>query len=101
MDELTLNFTEGDPMIVDVEGSIDTVTAPDFQKAIEEKIDEGVKNFIIDMTACRYVSSAGLRAIVSLQKRLLDSGSIVYRGVAPEVMEVFEITGFNHILTFA
>ena len=52
------------------------------------------------MAACDLVSSAGLRVIVAMQKRAATGGSLVFRNVVPEVMEVFQMTGFDKILTF-
>ena len=52
------------------------------------------------MSKCEFVSSAGLRVIVAMQKRAATGGSLVFRSVVPDVMDVFTMTGFDNILTF-
>ena len=87
------------PVTVLVEGRIDTNTAPDFTAYVDKLVDHGITDMVVDLSACDFVSSAGLRAIVALQKRLFD-GSLVFTGVSDEIMDVFTMTGFDKILTF-
>ena len=65
-----------------------------------ELFENGKLDIIVDMTECDFVSSAGLRVIVAMQKRVVNNGSLVFRGVQSDVMDVFEMTGFSKILTF-
>ncbi len=88
------------PTTVLVEGRIDTNTAPEFSAYTDKLVDHGITDIVVDLSGCDFVSSAGLRAIVALQKRLFD-GRLVFTGVAPEIMNVFEMTGFDKILEFA
>ena len=80
-----------------IEGRLDTTTAPTLEKTINEKLD-GVTELILDMNQLTYVSSAGLRVLLSSQKKMNKIGTMKLIGVCEEVMEVFEMTGFVDIL---
>lgn len=88
---------EGDKLVVVVEGRLDTTTAIDFEKAFEETL-VGVSDLVLDMNGLEYISSAGLRVLLKLQKRMLYQGKMTLVGVNENVMEVLEITGFLGIL---
>lgn len=81
-----------------ISGRLDTTTAPDLDKAVNEDI-EGTTDLVLDFNAVEYVSSAGLRVILGAQKKMQKVGSMKLTGVCEEVMEVFEMTGFSDILT--
>ena len=91
---------EGTPTVIALEGRLDTNTAPELEEFAGELYAKDVSDITVDMSACDFVSSAGLRVIVAMQKRAAAGGSLVFRGVAPEVMDVFQMTGFDKILTF-
>ena len=91
---------EGAPFIFALEGRLDTNTSPQLEEYAGDLYGKGVSDIVVDMSKCDFVSSAGLRVIVAMQKRAATGGSLVFRGVVPEVMEVFEMTGFDKILTF-
>ena len=80
-----------------IEGRLDTTTAPTLEKTIDEIID-GIKELILDMNQLTYVSSAGLRILLSTQKKMSKIGNMKLIGVCEDVMEVFEMTGFVDIL---
>ena len=82
---------------LELEGRLDTMTAPALDKAINEEIGE-VSNLVLDMQGLEYISSAGLRVLLSAQKKMQKVGSMKVRNVCAEVMEVFEMTGFADIL---
>lgn len=88
---------EGDKLVVVVEGRLDTTTAIDFEKAFEETL-VGVSELVLDMNGLEYISSAGLRVLLKLQKRMVYQGKMTLIGVNENVMEVLEITGFLGIL---
>ena len=85
-------------MVAEVKGRLDTATAPDLEKELKESLDS-VTELILDFSELEYVSSAGLRVILSMQKIMSKQGSMVIRGVNDVVMEIFEVTGFADILT--
>ena len=82
---------------ITVAGRLDTITAPMLDKTINEDIKD-VKNLILDIKDVTYVSSAGLRVLLSAQKKMQKIGSMKVKNVCAEVMEVFEMTGFADIL---
>ena len=84
--------------VVELVGRLDTTTAPSLEKMLNEDIGES-KNLIFDFKGLEYISSAGLRVLLSAQKRMQKIGSMKVINVCEEVMEVFEITGFADILT--
>ena len=88
---------DNDLLTMTLEGRLDTITAPDFQKRFEEEAD-GVRSLVLDCTELTYVSSAGLRVLLTIRKSL--TGDLCLKQVSPTVMEVLEITGFADILTF-
>ena len=80
-----------------IEGRLDTTTAPSLEKVINE-LPANVTELKLDMNQLAYVSSAGLRVLLSAQKKMNKIGSMKLTGVCEEVMEVFEMTGFADIL---
>ena len=87
---------DGAKLTMTVEGSIDTVTAPELQAAIDEQID-GISNIIMDCKDLAYISSAGLRVLLTARKSI--QGDLILNNVTPSVQDVLEITGFVDILT--
>lgn len=83
--------------VLKIEGRLDTVTAPALDKSINEDIGD-TKNLVLDVNGMEYISSAGLRVLLSAQKKMQKIGSMKVVGVCDEVMEVFEMTGFADIL---
>ena len=83
--------------IVKIVGRLDTITAPALDKTINEDIGDK-KNLVLDVKGMEYISSAGLRVLLTAQKKMQKIGSMKVTGVCEEVMEVFEMTGFADIL---
>ena len=83
---------------IEITGRLDTTTAPALENAINENLDS-IKALILDLKSLEYISSAGLRVLLSAQKKMQQIGSMKVINVCEEVMEVFEITGFADILT--
>ena len=95
---MTIEMKKTDAEIVlTVSGRLDTVTAPVLDKTIGEEIPENA-NLVLDLKELAYISSAGLRVLLSAQKRMQKRGAMKLKNVCEEVMEVFEITGFADIL---
>lgn len=82
---------------IEIVGRLDTTTAPALDKTINEDVGE-VKNLVFDFKGLEYISSAGLRVLLSAQKKWQKIGSMKVINVCDDVMEVFEITGFADIL---
>ena len=83
--------------IIEAVGRLDTTTAPMLDKTINEDI-EGTKDLVLDLKGIEYISSAGLRVLLSAQKKMQSVGSMKVKNVCEAVMEVFEMTGFADIL---
>ena len=84
-------------LIIEITGRLDTTTAPALEKAINDNLGTN-ESLIIDFKNLEYISSAGLRVLLSAQKKLQQSGAMKLKNVCEEVMDVFEITGFADIL---
>lgn len=91
----TLN---GNELLVAVEGRLDTTTAPQLEENVRSSID-GISSLVFDFEKLEYISSAGLRVLLAMQKIMNKQGSMTIRNVNETVMEVFEVTGFVDILT--
>lgn len=85
-------------MTVMVEGRVDTTTAPALEREIKANV-EGITELVMDFSGVTYISSAGLRVLLSAQKVMNKQGSMVIKGANDDVKEIFEVTGFCDILT--
>ena len=95
---MTINKQQnGSTLTIAVEGRLDTTTAPDLEKEIKTGLD-GVTELIMDFEKLDYISSAGLRVLLSAQKLMSKQGSMKVIHVNDMVNEVFEVTGFSDIL---
>ena len=90
---------EGKPYVFALIGRLDTNTSPQLDEFAGALSNKGIVEVVVDMAQCEFVSSAGLRVIVAMQKRATVKGSLIFRNVVPEVMDVFLMTGFDKILT--
>ena len=86
-----------DATVIELVGRLDTTTAPALDKTIAEDIGD-TKNLVLDIKDLEYISSAGLRVLLSAQKKMQKIGSMKVINVCEAVMEVFEMTGFADIL---
>ncbi len=77
---------------------MDTSTAPELEAKVKASI-EGTENLIFDFTELDYISSAGLRVLLSALKMMNKQGKMIITNVGESVQEIFEITGFSDILT--
>lgn len=97
---MTINkWQDGTTLVVAPEGRIDTATAPILEKELKESIDDSVKDLTLDFSKITYISSAGLRVLLTTNKLMLKKGSMKVTNVDSTVMEILEVTGFNEILT--
>ena len=81
-----------------ITGRLDTSTAPKLEAELKTSYD-GVTELVFDLANLEYISSAGLRVLLSAQKTMNKQGSMKVTNVCEEIMEIFEITGFTDILT--
>lgn len=95
--EIIKNLTDG-KLEVALEGRLDTTTSPLLEKELKESID-GITELVLDFKKLEYISSAGLRVVLSAQKAMNKQGKMTIRNVCEDIMEIFEITGFADILS--
>ena len=96
-----LNITknqEGEKLTVALEGRLDTTTAPELEGALNESLT-GIQALTLDFEKLNYISSAGLRVLLSAQKTMNGRDGMTLIHVGEAISEIFEVTGFSDILT--
>ncbi len=88
----------GNELNIMLSGRLDTATAPVLEAELKQCLD-GKSALTLDFSELEYISSAGLRVLLSTQKIMNKQGSMTVKNVNESIMEVFEITGFCDILT--
>lgn len=88
----------GNTLEIKLTGRLDTVTSPQLEEKLKKEL-EGVINLQFDFAELEYISSAGLRVLLTASKKMKKQGKMEIHHVNEEVMEVFTITGFADILT--
>jgi len=96
---MDINFaTRDDWTIVTVEGRLDTISAPDFESRVQDRIADGETRFVIDLSKLEYISSAGLRSILVAGKiTAATGGQLCCCGLHGVVQKVFEVSGFTSL----
>lgn len=95
---MTINKTLNDKELsIVLIGRLDTTTAPQLEAELKKSLD-GINSLIMDFANLEYISSAGLRVLLSAQKVMNKQGEMVIRHVNETILEVFEVTGFSDIL---
>lgn len=96
---LTVNKNKQDTnLTLEIIGRVDTTTSPQLESVMEQSLD-GITNLVLDLSGLEYMSSAGLRVLLMVQKKMNTQGSMKLVNVSDDIMEIFEITGFVDILT--
>ena len=88
----------GNALEIAVEGRLDTMTAPELEAELGKSLDSA-ETLTLDFSKLEYISSAGLRVLLSAQKRMMKQGEMKVTHVSETIMEIFEVTGFSDILT--
>lgn len=91
----TLNATE---LTLALDGRLDTASAPVLEAELNQSLT-GITNLVLDFSALEYLSSAGLRVLLSAQKTMNKQGGMTVKNVNETIKEIFEVTGFCDILT--
>ena len=89
---------EGSALNLALEGRLDTTTSPQLEAELKSSLD-GVSALTFDLAALEYISSAGLRVLLSAQKIMNKQGEMKVIHVNDVISEIFEVTGFTDILT--
>lgn len=90
--------TQDSTLTIALEGRLDTTTAPQLDAELKESIADHTE-LILDFAKLEYLSSAGLRVLLTAQKTMSKQGKMVIRNVNDVITEVFDVTGFSDILT--
>ena len=88
----------GESLLIELEGRLDTTTAPQLEDKINVELD-GVNQLTFDLNGLEYISSAGLRVLLSAQKVMNKQGRMLVKNASEEVQEIFDVTGFSDIFT--
>jgi anti-sigma B factor antagonist len=99
MSELTITKKqEGSTLTIFVGGRIDTATSPQLDTEAKASI-EGISKLILDIGKVSYISSSGLRVLLSLHKAMdANGGKLIVSKPTEMVLEVFDVTGFADML---
>ena len=89
----------GSELLISLEGRLDTVTAPRLEEELKSSV-QGIISLVFDLKDLQYISSAGLRVLLSAQKTMNRQGTMAVRNVSDGVREIFDVTGFSDILKF-
>lgn len=89
---------KGNTLEVSLTGRLDTTTAPELEAELKDSY-AGIEELKLDFSSLEYISSAGLRVLLSAQKIMNKQGSMIINNVSEDIMEIFDVTGFSDILT--
>ena len=97
---MTINTKREDTTLtLEIEGRIDTQTAPEMQEAVDTSL-EGVTLLVLDLTKVFYISSAGLRVVAAAQNYMDEKGGeMIIRGADKNIVNLIKVTGFDTFLT--
>ena len=92
--------TAGNSLVVSFNGRLDALTAQEAEQRLAALIDEGQHRLVLDLAELAYVSSAGLRTLLSTAKRLNKvQGKLAFCALRPAIHDLFVISGLNGIFT--
>ena len=91
-------IAEGVKLTITLIGRMDTITAPKLEAELKQSIS-GVEELVLDLAGLEYLSSAGLRVLLTAQKIMNRQSSMMVKNVNETIMEIFEVTGFVDVLT--
>jgi len=98
-----MNFeksNDGTKLTVALIGEVDSMNTPEIEERLLKEVD-GVKELVFDLSKLDYISSAGLRVLLQMQKIMKPVGSMVITNTNDDVMDIFKVTGFVRLFTFA
>ena len=96
---MNVNINKEDSnLTIEIEGRLDTLTSPELEKEVDTALD-GITNLVVDLKNLEYISSAGLRVLLGVAQVMEDQGDMKVINVSSQVMDIFEVTGFDEVLT--
>lgn len=97
---MKITVENGQEMTISLAGQLDTLTATEFEKEVQKALKDERKHVVLNGEELTYISSAGLRLLLTLQKGMKNKGGTLrLKNIRQEIMEIFHITGFSSILT--
>lgn len=97
---MEIEIKHGTETVICLSGQLDTLSSPDLEKEITNILEGNAQNVVLDGRILTYISSAGLRLLLILQKKMSQKGgTFVLRNIQDSIMEIFKITGFSSFLT--
>lgn len=91
---------DGKKLTVSLIGEVDSMNTPEIEERLLKEV-EGVTELVFDLSKLEYISSAGLRVLLQMQKMMKPVGSMVIINAKDDVMDIFKVTGFIRLFTFA
>ena len=96
---MKITIENGKETVINLSGQLDTLTSVDLEKEIAPILQGEAQTVVLDGAELTYISSAGLRLLLTLQKGMNKGGSFRLKNIQNDIMEILNITGFSHILT--
>lgn len=88
---------DGTALTISVEGRLDTTSAPELETELASSLNE-ISELSFDFAGLEYISSAGLRVLLSAQKKIVSKATVIILNANDDIKEIFEVTGFADIL---
>lgn len=99
LNQLTVNkISDGSKLTLSLDGYLNTKTSIEINTLLGESLD-GITDLVFDLSELKYISSAGMRTLLTAQKKMNSQGSMKVTGVSSDIMEIFDITGFTDVFT--
>jgi len=99
LNQLTVNkISDGSKLTLSLDGYLNAKTSIEINTLLGESLD-GITDLVFDLSELKYISSAGMRTLLTAQKKMNSQGSMKVTGVSSDIMEIFDITGFTDIFT--
>ena len=89
---------EENKLTLTVQGRVDSLSAPELEAVLDESL-EGVEELVFDFSELEYISSAGLRVLLTSYKKMAEQGTMKITNINEVIREIFEVTGFADIFT--
>ncbi len=87
--------------LLKISGRIDSITSPEIEQKLNELLSTGIRTVLIELSEVNYISSAGLRVFLTIQKQLVKaSGEIIFIGIGKNIYEIFDLGGFAQLFKF-
>lgn len=91
---------QGKLWVITIQGRLDTIGAPEFDREMAQYLEQPAEGYLLDLSGMEYISSAGLRSLLVVAKRLGNTGQkLVLCGLNELANEVFDISGFKTLFT--